>query len=147
MPCPGEYDGHSNPSLQCRASGNCALCFSSEVSKTSAQEAAPCLNPPRLWDPPFGVTVRFILHRFKSMRSLTAAQCLVLYSPWIHTELINRTCHSRGRQHLCHQPGAVWLCSATVRCPSAQTPRCRSREQPPPFLLMEMPLTRTRHRD
>lgn len=113
----------------------CALIQKSQKPALRRQPSA--LNPPRLWDPPFGVMVRLILHRFKSTQSLTAAQCLVLYSPWIHTELITRTCHSRGRQHLCHQPGAVWLCSATICCPSVQTPRCRGREKPLPFLLME----------
>lgn len=82
--------------------------------------------------PTFWWHVRFILHRFQSTQSLTAAQCLILYSLWIHTELINQTCHSRGQQHLCHQPAAVWLCSATICYPC-----CRGREKLFPFLLME----------
>lgn len=124
-------------------SGNCTLCFCSEVSKNSTQEAASCLNPPRLWDPPFGDMVRFILHRFKSTQSPTAAQCLVLYSPRVHTELISRTCHSRGRQHLCHQPGAVWPCSVIIHCPSVQTPHCRGRESLSHFCRWRMPLAGT----
>lgn len=88
----------------------------------SQKAALGRLQSSQTMDSPFGATVRFILHRFKSTQSLTAAQCLVLYSPWIHTELINPTCHSRGRQHLCHQPGAVWLCSATIPCPSGKNP-------------------------